>query len=199
MNHTVDVAEQRRLMRQFEKRVLDEQAHMLITLWWYRIVLHRASVRGWQISPSHYQNQVSPMCGWRNKAGRSGSVANASVPTPAPKVQSISRRFSYAFIGVVTLILLGFAAIAIFVNIARIEARLENTVENALQLSNISLPAPLWKLDNDIVNDFIEALFLDQSLVYAEVSWGGQVVAKRICPKFQQKDLAILNGRRNFL
>ena len=82
-------------------------------------------------------------------------MANASVPTPAPKVQSISRRFSYAFIGVVTLILLGFAAIAIFVNIARIEARLENTVENALQLSNISLPAPLWKLDNDIVNDFI--------------------------------------------
>jgi peptide/nickel transport system substrate-binding protein len=57
MNRTVDVAEQRRLMRQFEKRVLDEQAHMLITLWWYRIVPHRASVRGWQISPSHYQNQ----------------------------------------------------------------------------------------------------------------------------------------------
>ena len=126
-------------------------------------------------------------------------MANASVPTPAPKVQSISRRFSYAFIGVVTLILLGFAAIAIFVNIARIEARLENTVENALKLSNISLPAPLWKLDNDIVNDFIEALFLDQSLIYAEVSWGGQVVAKRIRPKFQQKTWRILNGRRNFL
>jgi peptide/nickel transport system substrate-binding protein len=57
MNHTVDVVEQRRLMRQFEKRVLDEQAHMLITLWWYRIVPHRTVVRGWQISPSHYQNQ----------------------------------------------------------------------------------------------------------------------------------------------
>jgi quinol-cytochrome oxidoreductase complex cytochrome b subunit len=114
-------------------------------------------------------------------------VANASVPTSAPKVQSISRRFSYAFIGVVTLILLGFATIAIFVNITRIEAGLANNVENALKLSNISLPAPLWKLDNDIVNDFIEALFLDQSLVYAEVSWGGKVVAKRMRPKFQQK------------
>jgi peptide/nickel transport system substrate-binding protein len=57
MNHTVDVAEQRRLMRQFERRVLDEQTHMLITLWWYRIVPHRAVVRGWKISPSHYQNQ----------------------------------------------------------------------------------------------------------------------------------------------
>lgn len=57
MNRTADVAEQRRLMRQFETRILDEQAHMLITLWWYRIVPHRASVRGWKISPSHYQNQ----------------------------------------------------------------------------------------------------------------------------------------------
>ena len=118
-------------------------------------------------------------------------MANASVPLLAPKVQSISRRFSYAFIGVVTLILLGFAALAIFVNITRIEVRLANNVENALKLSNISLPTPLWKLDNDIVNDFIEALFLDQSLAYAEVSWAGQVVAKRIRPKFQQKRLCV--------
>jgi ABC-type transport system substrate-binding protein len=57
MNRTADVAEQRRLMRRFEKRILAEQAHTFITLWWYRIVPHRASVRGWKISPSHYQNQ----------------------------------------------------------------------------------------------------------------------------------------------
>jgi signal transduction histidine kinase/DNA-binding response OmpR family regulator/HAMP domain-containing protein len=126
-------------------------------------------------------------------------VANASVPLLAPKVQSISRRFSYAFIGVVTLILLGFAALAIFLNITRIEVRLANNVENALQLSNISLPAPLWKLDNDIVNDFIEALFLDQSLAYAEVSWAGQVVAKRIRPKFQQKDFAYFERSTQFI
>jgi peptide/nickel transport system substrate-binding protein len=57
MNRTADVAEQRQLMRRFEKWVLDEQAHMFITLWWYRIVPHRASVRGWKISPSHFLNQ----------------------------------------------------------------------------------------------------------------------------------------------
>jgi signal transduction histidine kinase/CheY-like chemotaxis protein/HAMP domain-containing protein len=126
-------------------------------------------------------------------------VANAPGATPTPKVQSISRRFSYALIGVVTLILLGFATIAIFLNITRIEARLENHVENALKLSNISLPAPLWKLDNDIVNDFIAALFLDQSLVYAEVSWGGQVIAKRLRPTFQQKDFAYFAQSTQFI
>jgi len=57
MNRTTDVSEQRRLMRQFEKRTLDEQAHMFITLWFYRIILQRATVKGWKISPSHYLNQ----------------------------------------------------------------------------------------------------------------------------------------------
>ena len=57
MNRTPDAAEQRRLMRRFEKRALDEQAHMLVTLWWYRIIPHRSNVRGWTIGPSHYLNQ----------------------------------------------------------------------------------------------------------------------------------------------
>lgn len=57
MNRTTDVAEQRRIMRQYEKRVLDDQAHMFVTLWWYRIIPHRSVVRGWKISPSHHMNQ----------------------------------------------------------------------------------------------------------------------------------------------
>jgi peptide/nickel transport system substrate-binding protein len=57
MNQSGDVKEQRALMRKFEKRVLDEQAHNMITLWWYRIIPHRAYVKGWHITPSHYLNQ----------------------------------------------------------------------------------------------------------------------------------------------
>jgi peptide/nickel transport system substrate-binding protein len=47
----------RRLMRQFEKHVLDEQAHEVFLLWWYRMVPYRSYVKGWKISPSHYLNQ----------------------------------------------------------------------------------------------------------------------------------------------
>ena len=57
MNRTADFAERRRLMRHFEKRALDEQAHTFPTLWWYRIIPHRSVVRGWKIGPSHYLNQ----------------------------------------------------------------------------------------------------------------------------------------------
>ncbi|MFN4090656.1 MAG: ABC transporter substrate-binding protein, partial [Alphaproteobacteria bacterium] len=57
MNETADVDKQRSLMRAYERRILDEEARMFITLWWYRIIPHRSYVKGWKISPSHYLNQ----------------------------------------------------------------------------------------------------------------------------------------------
>ena len=44
-------------MREFEKYVLDDQAHAVFLLWWYQIVPHRSYVKGWKIGPSHYLNQ----------------------------------------------------------------------------------------------------------------------------------------------
>jgi peptide/nickel transport system substrate-binding protein len=57
MLHETDFAKQRGLMRQFEKHVLDDQAHEIFLLWWYRMVPYRSHVKGWKISPSHYLNQ----------------------------------------------------------------------------------------------------------------------------------------------
>ena len=42
--------------RQFEKRLLDEEAHVIYTLQWHRIIPHSAKVKGWTITPSHYLN-----------------------------------------------------------------------------------------------------------------------------------------------
>ena len=126
-------------------------------------------------------------------------MENVFSSKPSPRASSISRRFSYAFIGVVTLVLLLFAATAIFVNSARINAELEKRLDNALKLSYISLPAPLWNLDNDIVDDFIQALFLDESIVFAEVVWGGQVISRRVREKFQQKDASHFGQSSQFI
>jgi len=57
MLHETDVAKQRALMRDFEKHVLDTEAHEIFLLWWYRTVPYRSYVKGWKISPSHYLNQ----------------------------------------------------------------------------------------------------------------------------------------------
>ena len=57
MNRASDPAEQRRIMRLYEKRALDDEALQFITLWWYKINPHRSYVKGWKIAPSHYLNQ----------------------------------------------------------------------------------------------------------------------------------------------
>ncbi len=49
-------AERRKLIREFERRVLD-QAYQVPTIWWQRIVPHWAKVKGWQVSSSHYLGQ----------------------------------------------------------------------------------------------------------------------------------------------
>ncbi len=56
-SRAADPEERKRYIRQFEKRLLDEEAHYLMTLQWHRIIPHNAKVRGWKISPSHYLNQ----------------------------------------------------------------------------------------------------------------------------------------------
>ena len=54
---TGDVDEQRKIVRELEKQALETEAHMITTLWWYKINPHRSYVKGWKISPSHYLNQ----------------------------------------------------------------------------------------------------------------------------------------------
>ena len=70
MLHETDVAKQRDLAYQFDKRVLGEEAHYIHTYWWNRIEPLRSYVHGWKIGPSHYANQdlstiwlAPPECG----------------------------------------------------------------------------------------------------------------------------------------
>ncbi|MEZ5910732.1 MAG: ABC transporter substrate-binding protein [Hyphomicrobiaceae bacterium] len=55
-NRTGDPRKQRELMQAMERRVLDELAFTSPTLWWHRIIAHRAYMKGWKISPSHFLN-----------------------------------------------------------------------------------------------------------------------------------------------
>jgi peptide/nickel transport system substrate-binding protein len=57
MLHEPDPGKQRALMREFEKYVIDTQAHELPLTFWYRSVPYRSYVKGWKISPSHFVNQ----------------------------------------------------------------------------------------------------------------------------------------------
>jgi len=110
---------------------------------------------------------------------REGQVLNSLL-----RPKSISRRFSYAFVGVVALVCVSFATVAIFINIGRTDTEIKARLNNIVDLAKISLATPLWNLDNEQVEHIFDALLLDESIVYVEVLWGEQVVVKKTRPKY---------------
>jgi peptide/nickel transport system substrate-binding protein len=57
-SRTLDGEERRRLLRQFEKRLYDEEVHFIMGFQWHRIIPHSSKVKGWTIMPSHFLNQT---------------------------------------------------------------------------------------------------------------------------------------------
>ena len=116
----------------------------------------------------------------------------------APKVSSISRRFSYTLIGVITILLIVFAATVIVFDIKRIEREIEQRLDNAIEFARNSLPTPLWNLDYVVVNDFVDALFLDESIVYTKISWKNKVIIEKVRPGFQVRKLKTVRPSTSF-
>ena len=126
------------------------------------------------------------------------SMQKAPLSKVAPKVSSISRRFSYTLIGVITILLIVFAATVIVFDIKRIEREIEQRLDNAVEFAQNSLPTPLWNLDYVVVNDFVDALFLDESIVYTKISWKNKVIIEKVRPGFQVRKLETVRPSTSF-
>ena len=116
-------------------------------------------------------------------------MQQASSSKISPKVNSISRRFSYTLIGILTVLLIAFAAVVIFFDINRIEREMEKRLDNAIMFAQNSLPIPLWNMDYTVANDFVEALFLDESIVYKKISWKDQLITEKKLTVFKLKEI----------
>lgn len=126
-------------------------------------------------------------------------MEDASSHKRSSKRSSISKRFTYALIGVVTLLLVAFATVAIFINIRRIDTDLQNRLDNTAKLAQVSLAVPLWNLDDNTLNHFAEALLLDDSLVFVRILSEGLTVTARSRPDYQGKDFAYFSSSSQFL
>src|SRR2546430_4726925 len=80
-SRATDREERRKLIREFEKRLLDEEAHYIYTLQWHRIVPHNARVRGWTITPSHFLNNQLDTVSLPTSAGPATPLFLAFHPT----------------------------------------------------------------------------------------------------------------------
>jgi signal transduction histidine kinase/CheY-like chemotaxis protein len=120
------------------------------------------------------------------------------------RTTSISRRVSLAMILVVATIIIGFAEILIADNRQTLERALADRASIIANLAEKSLPLPMWNVDNQNLNDFMEALFTDPAIVYAEYQIGGNIAfttgtnAKRR-PEFAQQSWTFFEHSPQFL
>ena len=117
----------------------------------------------------------------------------------SPRTRSVSRRFTSAFIGVVALLLVGFAAVVVAVEVRQIDSNLRDVLDDAARLAQASLPGPLWNLDTETIASFDEALLLQESLVFVEVLSEGRSLALRCRPDLQGQDFSSLSSSPAFL
>jgi adenylate cyclase len=106
-------------------------------------------------------------------------VATSSTQPAAIELGSVSRKLSRVMLTVITIVLAGFAAAAIAFSVHQAETELRQKLANAVNVASTSLGQALWNLDNNIVGDFVRAIFLDREIVYVGVEWSGQVFAEK--------------------
>jgi signal transduction histidine kinase len=116
-------------------------------------------------------------------------MQNRFSSTSSSKTSSISRRFSYTLISIIALLLIAFTVIVILYDINKIESVMQKRLDSAILLAENSLPIPLWNLNYIVVNDFVEALFLDDAMVYLKISWEDKIIAEKKRSSFQYKNI----------
>ncbi len=120
-------------------------------------------------------------------------------PTSPSAFYSIGRRFSFTLIGVVSLILLIFAGLLLSASVSQMENELDARLSNTLKIAETSLVEPLWNFDYDTVQSFIDALFLDDSIVYLDIADGQKQIAQRMRAQYVDRDFAFFAESSRFV
>ena len=78
-------------------------------------------------------------------------------------------RPSRTVIGVAVLLLCLLSAAIIGYNVRQLNRRLDARLDNALDLARTTLPPAIWQFNYDYLNNFVDALFVDNRMVYAVI------------------------------
>lgn len=111
---------------------------------------------------------------------------------------SLSRRFIIALMSVVIILVGIFAAIAISVNLSRVEAQLIQRLEDAAALAARGLSTPMWNIDEDTIADILKAALASEAIVYVSVVSEDGDVSQQILPAFQDKELGFFEHSPRF-
>ncbi|GAB7023131.1 sensor histidine kinase [Salidesulfovibrio brasiliensis] len=100
-----------------------------------------------------------------------------------PEAGELSKRFYKVQTLSVSVILLLFSLTYVAVNVIRLQEQLEARIEGLSRLAKTSLTTSVWQVDYDSIRDFVDALFLDDSVVYVSVITDERNIIERTSPQ----------------
>ena len=115
------------------------------------------------------------------------------------KRQSLSRYFNYATIRVVSFILLGFCTIIIIHDIWEFNRELKYRLNYVSSLAEVSLPSTVWNLEVKTLQSVVDALFLDKSIVFVNISSYGEDLSTKLRPEFFGEEFPFFQNSSEFI
>ena len=116
-----------------------------------------------------------------------------------PIKKSLSRRFSLIISTVVTLFVLAAASLLVLDNVKLFERSLEERLTLAFNLVEKTLPSAIWNLDQELLDDMVEALFADDAMAYVQILANDKVLAAKTHPDFSAESREALQDTSRFL
>nr|WP_321513678.1 ATP-binding protein [uncultured Pseudodesulfovibrio sp.] len=115
------------------------------------------------------------------------------------KAHSLSRRAAILQMGLIGIIVLCFSAAIIGFNAYRLKLHLADQTQNISHLARTSLASAVWQVDHASAKDFIDAVFQDETVVFAQVITGREIMSVKARPRYADKTFAFFKNDRQFL
>ncbi|GAK59452.1 methyl-accepting chemotaxis sensory transducer [Candidatus Vecturithrix granuli] len=112
---------------------------------------------------------------------------------------SLIRRLSYTLTAIVTAIVLIFSGFIMFYNMITLESQLEQQLHRTVQLAEMSLESAVWQLNPDSIHDILEAIFIDETIVYACVISDHEILGVKMLPEFAGADFLFFRDPSQFI
>jgi len=113
--------------------------------------------------------------------------------------KGVARRFAFALLAVLAVVILLFACLAIYLTVNDTEQKLGRTLNNHLNVSAVGLRSLIWNLDNDATEDVIEALFVEPEVIFVRVEADNATMAESVRPDFEGMTLSKIRAQESVL
>jgi TMAO reductase system sensor TorS len=113
--------------------------------------------------------------------------------------RSLDRRTTLLQTAVIATVVLVFSVAIISYNAYRVVAQTEERMTNILRLAETSLATAVWQLDHDSAKDFLDAVLMDDAVVFAQVIAEYDTVAERARSPFYNRPFSYFESTPRFL